>query len=920
MRIIRVAGIKMPKREMLRARRAWGVAMGSVADEFRRFMESLAVSNASDDVRRVTKIVQASLAELIPTGTAGGRRATVLTPILRAQFDTTDPAIPMGNAQLPHSAIPWNRLVELTLGPFRGFRLEEKFELNKRVVLFYGPNGSGKTSLCEAFELSMLGRIEEAEARRFSDLDGYITNIHAAAFKKPVLTCSLAGAAPSELIPDANLYRFCIIEKNRIDDFARIAARSTGSANSLIGALFGLEDFDEFVNGFTGNLRSQLHVDRPVQAQLIERRQAIEADNKVLEEYAASSSAQAEAESALARSYDLTFDFAKLRAMVGADGQSGRLQELEKALETPLQAHTGISVNDLRTGRLKMRELLRRRAGISSDLQARANEVSYEALYTAIARVRELSPQACPACSTLIVNAAEDPYAKAERGLAALRDLADLDNAKQSVEGELRSGWSSLRSTIEQIVRYADLPIDQKARAHQLLDNVSTQSPLVDPLANYQKPAAIKLWRRILRTARRAMHQDRSIDLRHTERRHLAVERQRLFDFRIRVESLRERRRTLEMGRFAAQRRIEEFNAQNADLVARAEAEEATSLREQRIGVAYEEFVRLLDEYRSKLPHTLVADLNEVTKAIYNSFNAGDHPGDLLSSLTMPLEGGQEILIAFAAAPERQRNALQVLSEGHIRCLGLAILLAQNLKLGLPVIIFDDPVNAIDHDHRGGIRDTLLDDPRFAGKQIIISSHSNEFVKDIQNHVGSDRSALYVLRHHDGDHVPKITRGSCRHYLERAQRHLDELDLRGTLAYSRQALEHLTQLLWKKLEREDLGELTLDHRGPNAHPDLKHLADKLRDKVQSEINKGHLTEPRWQIVLDALNYILNIDSTNLVWIYLNKGVHDELDREDFEASIVSRVLEELRKMDEALRRPRGGGAQAQAPAAAPQAA
>ena len=40
----------------------------------------------------------------------------------------------------------------LTVGPFRGFRNPESYDLTKRLILFYGPNGSGKTSLCEALE------------------------------------------------------------------------------------------------------------------------------------------------------------------------------------------------------------------------------------------------------------------------------------------------------------------------------------------------------------------------------------------------------------------------------------------------------------------------------------------------------------------------------------------------------------------------------------------------------------------------------------------------------------------------------------------------------------------------------------------------------------------------------------------------
>jgi recombinational DNA repair ATPase RecF len=63
-------------------------------------------------------------------------------------------------------AWPWQRLRNMTIGPFRGFRTPEPFDLQKRIILFYGPNGSGKTSFCEGLEYGLLGSVEEAETKR----------------------------------------------------------------------------------------------------------------------------------------------------------------------------------------------------------------------------------------------------------------------------------------------------------------------------------------------------------------------------------------------------------------------------------------------------------------------------------------------------------------------------------------------------------------------------------------------------------------------------------------------------------------------------------------------------------------------------------------------------------------------------------
>ena len=119
--------------------------------------------------------------------------------------------------------------------------------------------------------------------------------------------------------------------------------------------------------------------------------------------------------------------------------------------------------------------------------------------------------------------------------------------------------------------------------------------------------------------------------------------------------------------------------------------------------------------------------------------------------------------VAFNSHPKELQDALQVMSEGHIRCLGLAILVAKNVKLGCPVLIFDDAVNAIDDEHRGGIRDTLFDEGLLGGKQIILTCHGEELIKDIEVFIGHKRAGAdcltYTFLPHDGDRVIRVEPG-----------------------------------------------------------------------------------------------------------------------------------------------------------------
>src|SRR5690606_31716225 len=179
------------------------------------------------------KIVQANLDALIPTVSNGGQRAIVLTPRIRDALPGTTDEIEPANAEADAAPLPWTRLKRLIVGPFRGFRREEEFDLSHNIVLFQGPNGSGKSSLCEALEFALLGDVEEAAARRFDNLAAYFDNIHERRFAPPQLF-SEGGADGIPVAPNAELLRFSIIERNRIEGFARLAARTPAQAGTLI--------------------------------------------------------------------------------------------------------------------------------------------------------------------------------------------------------------------------------------------------------------------------------------------------------------------------------------------------------------------------------------------------------------------------------------------------------------------------------------------------------------------------------------------------------------------------------------------------------------------------------------------------------------------------------------------------------------
>ena len=103
----------------------------------------------------------------------------------------------------------------------------------------------------------MLENVAEADSKRFRDQLEYLKNAHVNQFTPPKITSEIEGGLEITLEPNEALYRFCFVEKNRIDSFSRIAAQSPARQTELISTLFGMDSFMEFVRNFTADIDSK---------------------------------------------------------------------------------------------------------------------------------------------------------------------------------------------------------------------------------------------------------------------------------------------------------------------------------------------------------------------------------------------------------------------------------------------------------------------------------------------------------------------------------------------------------------------------------------------------------------------------------------------------------------------------------------
>lgn len=876
------------------------VKVTSSEHDYQRFIQWLYLPDGEvpEDVRRFGRLVLDNFESVSATSRHRSQRSVHLVDLARQQLTTTDPSQPQLDSIAVGTGWSWQKLCHLSLGPFRGFRNVEEFDLTRRIVLFYGANGSGKTSLCEALEFALLGAVDEGAQKRI-DAAQYLRNIHEGRFVPPQLEALDAQGQRVVVQADADTYRFCFIEKNRIDSFSRIAAKPAGQKTELIAALFGMDDFNEFVGHFNESIDSQLSL-LPVHGEeLARKRQSIAYDTELLAGEATNIAAFEQAEREYAEAFQAGLTYAQLQQAVGSAEAPGRLQELIEILNQPAPTLYGIKHQDLLAVFGVADEAHQLVEELSSQLALQQDSAAYQDLYTAVLGLQALSPDHCPACETVIIGEQHvhvDPFVKATMGMEHLRELTLLKQRHQTAIDQRREASDRLRAYFANFAQRVGATGDSEHEVYRYLANPGVQPDTAWWKLGYNPVAGgTSLSQHAVNLALQLEEADVATQRNLQQRAQLIAERDRLSEARIALAEHMARRQQASEAIRAARQRVNAFEVQNAELIAAVAEENIRIAAEARIQAAYNQFLGLLRQYRTELPRTLMAGLNNMAMELYNEFNVRDAEEDKLVALHLPVTGDDRIKLSFQGSPQVRVDALQVLSEGHVRCLGLAILLAKASNIQAPTIIFDDAINAIDHEHRQGIRETLFQSVRFANTQIIVTCHSNEFIKDIQNHVDRAEWGSYTFRHHTGDYHPRVLRNlPPQAYLINARIAVDRGDHRGALQPCRQALEMLANKVWRWLGQFDLGLISVKLAGMGDQPALRNLCEGLRKRLKDAHTFEHSDK---QPLLDAFDQILGIPEQTLLWQYLNNSNHEEQNREDFDEGVVEQLVALMEEMN-----------------------
>lgn len=869
--------------------------------EYVRFLQTLNAEGIPAEVRKIANLVLQHLDTLVPLSTAQGQRIKKIVKLTQANWSSVSSDIQPPSEQATEQASPIIQLKSLSVGPFRGFARQEKFDLASQLVLIYGPNGTGKSSFCEALEYGLLGNIAEAESKRFRNQQDYLKNAYTKSFKLPILVGEDNQGNDIPISANEALYRFCFVDKNRIDNFARIAAQAPSKQSELISTLFGLDAFTEFVRNFTDTMDGRyIDLEGAKAKELNEKRKTLAGhQQQLLTTIPEELQSIENEEKTLADEYREGCAFTQMiTELNGSKDKAGLIKQLEDDLQKPVASKSNLTIAELHTLKQSIETDIRERNTKQAALSKASQQVSFKQLYEAVTQLKESCPEHCPACQTPLSRVRVNPFDHADSELIKLQHLGHLQDEVKRIEADIDTSLAKLSEIIKTCCSRF---LENKELSAVKIATGSTATIDWWSSLHQQLSDGFTLWQHVEVQVKQLEVADIVIDRAARVRTEKQAELKRLREFAEKVVKLQTRRETANKSKTRAKEAIEKFDTENAQLIADVEAEKVTVIQNQAITNAYATFVQKLNVYKDGLPTQLVADLGQMVVRLYNAFNRNDAEHEQLSAVRLPLQQNQRLELSFNNNPGTFFDALHILSEGHIRCIGLAILTAKNIKENCPLLIFDDPVNAIDDDHRESIRRTLFEDAFFNGKQIILACHGEEFFKDIQNLLSVERASqskiVYFLPKTGDTHIRVDHNCSSRNYIIAARSYYDRNEIRDALGKSRQALESLTKgKVWRYVNRYGDGNLSIKLRSATAPIELRNLTEQLKSKI----TKADFSDGNKSAVLNPIESILGVSGDSREWRYLNKGTHEETDRAEFDRQTVNKIVTALEQLDAAL--------------------
>jgi len=864
--------------------------------EYLKWIATLNTEILSELEKHLLNLITENFEEVFNSGTHQGSRAKLIISLLES--NPTPDAITLSIPDSEASETKSQPLTKIEIGPFKGFDAQREFQFGDNYTLFYGSNGTGKSSLCEGLEASLLGYVAEAERKRIP-FETYIKNTSVEIGSIPSVYKTLDDGTLEQVNQSIDDYQYCFIEKNRIDDFSRISANTERNQEAIILKLFGLDEFNAFVNDFTDNFENYFQEDVTNQNAFKGQISNIRQHLKQIRIHKNNIKTKSEDVSDILAKYEIEQpkDVVTLLEGENSDGKIVDLRSQVKVV-TKNSIDAELEKKNIKQSGKTFSDEMQNLANADAEIIKFSSKVHYQSIYQALNRIKESGEdsEACPACETPLKQVSKNPFDNAVQELEKLDALQSSQEARAQAVNNIKSVISTYLSDFlalnqqRQLLGLAALVIPNEDNIRQSiqgdLDHNTAQSLNLDFDNLFKEYAKARvLTKRNNRVVRDLVENNKRLQILITQAE------SDLQTVKTASTAIDQENANIK----AIQDEITSQKKPLAEMKANAKAEvENAKVSNQRI-LAYTAVVTNLKQYRSQLPSQLMQNLNNKATDYYNAINVYDPDHYLAKEIKLPSQPNDKLIIIFNDDSNKEENALAVLSEGHIKCLGLAILLAKAEQENVPFIIFDDIVNAVDDDHRTAIREILTQHPEMVSKQQIISCHGQDFIRMLKEAIpsyqqqASEVMSYTFIDNKEGRSISVSDTDTCQNYIVMAEESYGVGNDKLCLDNLRKTLELLNKKVWKRLYNKHKSALTVKMWTPNREPDLRSVCDSLIKELDRLA----------KIIADKQHQELSDLYQSLLphWQYFNDGAHGNELLEEFEKPIIKALLDSIKGIE-----------------------
>lgn len=874
--------------------------MNKVIYQFENFYQNY-YSKMNVYEKRLANLIMNNFDEIEKLGTGRGQRGRKIALLINENKSNIilTKTISETNKQVINSDF---RLDRMEIEEFRGFSNKEKLDLSKDFTFVYGPNGTGKSCFCEALEYSLLGSIEEAVAKRIP-VQQYVKNVFTNSAKKPLVYVK-SGNEIKPIEPNPELFSFCFIEKNRIENFSRIATDSPTGQQQKLSALFGLDEWNNFVKNFNSelitylpstnkNISSFKTMNEKMIQEDIFRKDVDSNKNKIIEEA-----------KLITSKYENIKSMKEFMEHVdGNNDNIGKIAHLEKQIKEN-ENFKKIDMKFL----INLKDMLSQLIDINVTISNEKNELSkfkekmsLKEFYQQI--LNSKIDNKCPACLSDLYSlegnllVPEDPYKKAYNYLEEIQKAIDLEKNIQKNESLLSKNLFSIKSLSTQVSTDI-VPLNKKEDIFtgffKTIDGLITKEKQFSQSDFNSFIEAIKsLEKEINDYNEKVLTVTKENETLQKKLKSILEDKSNLLEIKGKFQLLDTQDKKIK----------EQLETSRKNLKAQhflAELEQNENNINEQYCENYKNLLQKLIEYSNELPLKLIESLEEKVLEIYNEINKNDFEGDKLHSIILPKTSNEKILISFMDKPDLKMDALLVLSEGHVKCLGLSLLLSKIITDNLPLIVFDDVVNAIDDEHKNAIAELITSHEDISTRQCIVTTHGSNYMETLENRIPqkllmSKATRVIFAKPIEQGKINVLSDASTRHLLDIALKNFHNNDFSNCLTFCRKSVEKLSDEAWRLYYKFSNLPIEIKLKGKKDYPESNNIFTKLIKEF-----KKLKIEP-FNNLISIMESIMDFDKkNNILWNSMNAGTHHSEREYEFDETSIKELLDLLIAADEEI--------------------